>query len=113
MDGDFNRLKQVFVNLLDNAFKFTPAQGEVRLTADYNETLIIITVADNGEGIEADDLTKLGTKFFKGRSRQSGSGLGLAICKEIIVLHGGRLRIESEFTKGTSVIVELPRYPVE
>ncbi|MEK4060657.1 MULTISPECIES: ATP-binding protein [Paenibacillus] len=113
VDGDFNRLKQVFVNLLDNAFKFTPAQGEVRLTADYNETLIIITVADNGEGIEADDLTKLGTKFFKGRSRQSGSGLGLAICKEIIELHGGRLRIESEFTKGTSVIVELPRYPVE
>ncbi len=113
VDGDFNRLKQVFVNLLDNAFKFTPAQGEVRLTADYNETLIIVTVADNGEGIEADDLTKLGTKFFKGRSRQSGSGLGLAICKEIIELHGGRLRIESEFTKGTSVIVELPRYPVE
>lgn len=113
VDGDFNRLKQVFVNLLDNAFKFTPAQGEVRLTADLNETLIIITVTDNGEGIEADDLTKLGTKFFKGRSRQSGSGLGLAICKEIIELHGGLLRIESEFTKGTSVIVELPRYPVE
>ncbi|WP_019908601.1 sensor histidine kinase [Paenibacillus sp. HW567] len=113
VDGDFNRLKQVFVNLLDNAFKFTPAQGAISLSAVSNETLIIITVADNGEGIEEDDLAKLGTKFFKGKSRQSGSGLGLAICKEIIELHGGHLRIESEFSKGTTVIVELPRYRVQ
>ncbi|WP_042217435.1 sensor histidine kinase [Paenibacillus borealis] len=113
VDGDFNRLKQVFVNLLDNAFKFTPAQGAIRLTAVLSGELIIVTVADNGEGIEAADLAQLGTKFFKGRSRQSGSGLGLAICKEIIELHDGRLRIESEFTKGTSVIVELPLYRLE
>lgn len=113
VDGDFNRLKQVFVNLLDNAFKFTPAQGEIRLSAVSGDTLISITVADNGEGIEESDLEKLGTKFFKGKSRQSGSGLGLAICKEIIEMHGGRLRIESEFTKGTSVIVELPRYRMQ
>ncbi|QSF44366.1 HAMP domain-containing histidine kinase [Paenibacillus tianjinensis] len=112
VDGDFNRLKQVFVNLLDNAFKFTPAEGAVRITAVSRDALIVITVTDNGEGIEAADLEKLGTKFFKGKSRQSGSGLGLAICKEIIGLHGGKLRIESEFTKGTSVIVELPRYQV-
>ncbi|MNC64909.1 Histidine protein kinase DivJ [compost metagenome] len=113
MDGDFNRLKQVFVNLLDNAFKFTPAQGEIRLSAVLSDTQISITVADNGEGIEESDLEKLGTKFFKGKSRQSGSGLGLAICKEIIEMHGGRLRIKSEFTKGTSVIVELPRYRMQ
>ncbi|MNC33714.1 Alkaline phosphatase synthesis sensor protein PhoR [compost metagenome] len=112
VDGDFNRLKQVFVNLLDNAFKFTPAQGAVSIAAVPKDELIIITVTDTGEGIEAADLEKLGTKFFKGKSRQSGSGLGLAICKEIIGLHGGRLRIESEFTKGTSVIIELPRYRV-
>nr|WP_042201391.1 ATP-binding protein [Paenibacillus camerounensis] len=110
VNGDFNRLKQVFVNLLDNAFKFTPAQGAVSLAAVQQEELIIVTVTDTGEGIEASDLDKLGTKFFKGRSRQSGSGLGLAICKEIIGLHGGQLKIESEFTIGTSVIVELPRY---
>ncbi|WP_405104286.1 HAMP domain-containing sensor histidine kinase [Paenibacillus sp. FSL K6-1217] len=113
VDGDFNRLKQVFVNVLDNAFKFTPAEGEVRLTAVLEGERILVTVADNGEGIEAADLAQLGTKFFKGRSRQSGSGLGLAICKEIIELHDGRLRVESEFTVGTSVIVELPRYQVE
>lgn len=99
--------------MLDNAFKFTPAQGAIRLTAVLHGELIITTVADNGEGIEAADLAQLGTKFFKGRSRQSGSGLGLAICKEIIELHDGRLRIESEFTKGTSVIVELPLYRLE
>ncbi|KAI7260362.1 hypothetical protein KC345_g10100 [Hortaea werneckii] len=113
VDGDFNRLKQVFVNLLDNAFKFTPAQGAISMTAELRGEKIIVTVTDNGEGIEAADLAQLGTKFFKGRSRQSGSGLGLAICKEIIELHGGRLRIESEFTKGTSVIVELPHYRLE
>lgn len=112
VNGDFNRLKQVLVNLLDNAFKFTPAEGAVRITAAEQDELIIITVQDNGEGIEAEDLEKLGTKFFKGKSRQSGSGLGLAICKEIIGLHGGRLRFESEFTKGTSAIIELPRYQV-
>ncbi|WP_342760335.1 HAMP domain-containing sensor histidine kinase [Paenibacillus sp. PK3_47] len=110
VNGDFNRLKQVLVNLLDNAFKFTPADGEVRITAAEQDGLIIVTVQDNGEGIEAEDLEKLGTKFFKGKSRQSGSGLGLAICKEIIGLHGGRLRFESELTKGTSAIIELPLY---
>lgn len=113
VDGDFNRLKQVFVNVLDNAFKFTPAGGEIRLTAELRGEVIQVTVADSGEGIEAADLAQLGNKFFKGRSRQSGSGLGLAICKEIIELHDGRLRIESEFTVGTSVIIELPRYEVE
>ncbi|MNE93215.1 Alkaline phosphatase synthesis sensor protein PhoR [compost metagenome] len=106
-------MKQVFVNLLDNAFKFTPAEGAVSITAAPQEELIIVTVTDTGEGIEAADLEKLGTKFFKGRSRQSGSGLGLAICKEIIGLHGGRIKIESEFKIGTSVIVELPRYIME
>ncbi|MBT2291095.1 HAMP domain-containing histidine kinase [Paenibacillus albidus] len=106
--GDFNRLKQVFVNLLDNAFKFTPVQGFVRITASLNGGQVAVTVADNGEGIQPEDLAKLGTKFYKGKSRQSGSGLGLAICKEIIELHGGRLSIRSEPMKGTVVTVELP-----
>ena len=79
---------------------------EKRSTGEIADQLLMLEVRDG-------DLEKLGTKFFKGRSRQSGSGLGLAICKEIIGLHGGRIRIESEFTVGTSVIVELPRYIME
>ncbi|ULO08211.1 HAMP domain-containing histidine kinase [Paenibacillus sp. 19GGS1-52] len=112
VNGDFNRLKQVFVNLLDNAFKFTPVEGTIRFTAVIDNKHIVVKVVDNGEGIEAEDLAKLGTKFFKGRSRQSGSGLGLAICKEIIELHNGLLKVESEPMKGTTVIVELPLYPI-
>jgi signal transduction histidine kinase len=105
--GDPNRLKQVFVNLLDNAFKFTPPHGTIRVTASRSDSLIIVQVADNGEGIAPEDLPKVTGKFYKGRSKQSGSGLGLAICKEIVQLHGGSLHVESVLGKGTIVTVVL------
>ncbi|MEI7025079.1 ATP-binding protein [Paenibacillus sp. y28] len=105
---DRDRLKQVLVNLIDNAFKFTPPYGAIQLTAGRTDRHISLTVSDNGEGIAPEDLVRVGEKFFKGKSKQSGSGLGLAICKEIIQLHGGRLQIESELQQGTRVTVELP-----
>ncbi|ASA24228.1 sensor histidine kinase [Paenibacillus donghaensis] len=108
VSGDFNRLKQVFVNLLDNALKFTPVQGVIRITSSVQDQWVIIEIADTGEGIGPEDLALLGTKFFKGRSRQSGSGLGLAICKEIIEQHHGHMRVTSVLGQGTTVRVELP-----
>lgn len=106
--GDFNRLKQVFVNLLDNAFKFTPRDGTITVTATESGGRLMISVGDTGEGIDADDLPHITGKFYKGRSKQSGSGLGLAICKEIVELHRGRLYVNSTLGEGTTITVELP-----
>jgi signal transduction histidine kinase len=106
--GDQNRLKQVFVNLLDNAFKFTGANGLIRLAAAKNGREVWISVEDNGEGIAPEDLPKVTEKFYKGRSKHAGSGLGLSICKEIVQLHGGVFQIESSLGKGTKVSVMLP-----
>ncbi|MDF2680632.1 MAG: sensor histidine kinase, partial [Brevibacillus sp.] len=106
--GDFNRLKQVFVNLLDNAFKFTPRGGSISVAATESGGRLIISVTDTGEGIDAGDLPHITGKFYKGRSKQSGSGLGLSICKEIVELHGGRLFVNSLLGQGTTITVDLP-----
>ncbi|QRG68071.1 sensor histidine kinase [Brevibacillus choshinensis] len=106
--GDFNRLMQVFVNLLDNAFKFTPRGGTISVTAAESARRLIISVTDTGEGIDEGDLPHITGKFYKGRSKQSGSGLGLAICKEIIEFHGGRLFVNSILGQGTTITVDLP-----
>ncbi|KZE48344.1 histidine kinase [Brevibacillus parabrevis] len=109
--GDSNRLKQVFVNLLDNAFKFTPKGGTICVAATASEERLTVTVTDSGEGIHPNDLPHVTEKFFKGTSKLSGSGLGLAICKEIIQLHTGRFLVSSEQGRGTAIMVDLPLAP--
>lgn len=107
--GDANRLKQVLINLLDNALKFTPEQGTIHIWVEQQGAEVLITVADTGAGIAPDQLPHVTEKFYKGNERSPGSGLGLAICKEIVHLHGGRLQLESEPGEGTVVRVWLPR----
>jgi len=109
--GDPNRLKQVFVNLLDNAFKFTRKQDTVTLDAEVVGDQLILSVSDTGEGIAPEELNYLTQKFYKGSSKLSGSGLGLAICKEIIELHGGKMTIKSKKGEGTTVSIALPSSP--
>lgn len=111
MNADLNRLKQVFVNLLDNAIKFSKQDGNVWLTVMRRDRLVYVSIQDNGEGIPPEDLNKIGERFYKGRSKMSGSGLGLAISKEIIQLHSGKLQIESEYGSGTTITVILPLMP--
>lgn len=106
--GDSNRLKQVFVNLLDNAIKFTPVNGTISVVATSSDGRLITTVQDTGEGIDPDDLGRITGKFYKGRSKLSGSGLGLAISKDIVQLHKGSLTIHSRLGHGTTVTVDLP-----
>ncbi len=106
--GDENRLKQVLINLLDNAFKFTPEDGYVNLNAYKSDDNIIIEVEDNGMGISIEDLPKIKEKFYKGKNSKSHSGLGLSISDEIIKMHGGNMEILSQLNKGTKVIVTLP-----
>ncbi|MBD2868932.1 HAMP domain-containing sensor histidine kinase [Paenibacillus arenilitoris] len=106
--GDANRLKQVMINLIDNAFKFTPAGGTIRVATSSEKDEAMLTVSDTGCGIGEEHLPHVTEKFYKAITGQGGSGLGLAICKEIIELHGGRLTVDSERGAGTIVTVRVP-----
>ena len=108
--GDHNRLKQVFINIIDNALKYTPEGGMigVQVYRDYKENTIKIVVADNGCGINPDDLPKVKNKFFKANQKINGSGIGLAVADEIITMHKGTLEIESSPEVGTTVTITLP-----
>ncbi len=106
--GDKNRLRQVFINIIDNALKYTDAGGNVDISAVQLDSALAITVSDNGCGIAASDLPKVKTKFYKANSTRRGSGIGLAVADEIVSMHGGSLDIESELNVGTKVTITLP-----
>ncbi|MFS8541902.1 MAG: HAMP domain-containing histidine kinase, partial [Tissierellales bacterium] len=106
--ADANRIKQVLINLLDNAFKFTQEGGKVTLKAYATKDFLIIEVADNGPGIPEEDIPYIKEKFYKGKNSKSTTGLGLSICDEIVKLHGGQMEIKSKLGEGTVVIVSLP-----
>lgn len=106
--GDPDRLKQVFINLLDNALKFTGENGRICLISRKIDQGVEIEVEDNGSGIDEDDLHRVCEKFYKGSSKYSGSGLGLSICSEIVKLHRGEIKINSKAGEGSRVTVILP-----
>ncbi|MBC8589557.1 sensor histidine kinase [Wansuia hejianensis] len=108
MIGDENRIKQVIINLVDNAFKFTGEGGEVILSAYRKDDWVVLEVEDNGVGIPKEDLPNVKEKFYKGKNSGSHTGLGLSICDEIIKLHDGKMEIESEINHGTIVRAILP-----
>ena len=110
--GDRNRLKQVFINVLDNAIKYTPEGGMVgvQVYQDFKEDMIKIVVADNGCGIAQEDIPKIKEKFYKANQKINGSGIGLAVADEIIKLHNGHLDIDSSLDVGTTVTIGLPIY---
>lgn len=108
---DSDRLKQVLINVIDNAFKFVDNEGKVKVIFKINDNLKI-TVEDNGCGISKDELKKVKEKFYKGKNAKSQNGIGLSICDEIINLHGGTLDIFSEEKIGTKVIIKIPNEKV-
>ncbi len=105
--ADRNRLKQVFVNIIDNAIKYTNSGGTVTVEAADEEDCVRITVSDTGAGIAAKDLDHVKEKFYKANQSVRGSGIGLAMADEIIKQHKGLLLIESEEGVGTVVTVVL------
>lgn len=109
MSGDNDRLKQVFINLLDNAFKFTEEGGSIKVVARDKGDSINIIIEDTGCGIGKEELPKVKEKFFKGKNSKSQNGIGLSICDEIIKLHGGTLIVESQLNFGTTIIIDIPK----
>lgn len=108
MEGDPHRIKQVFVNILDNAFKYTSQGGKVGVSAQVLERKINILISDTGCGISAEDLPKVKEKFFKSNVSVQGAGIGLAVASEIVKMHGGELEIASILGEGTTVTITFP-----
>lgn len=111
--GDPNRLKQVFINIIDNAVKYTESGGQVLISQDIEEACVRITVRDTGVGIPAQDIDRVKEKFYKANKTVRGSGIGLAVADEIIKQHGGLLFIESTEGVGTTATVVLPLFEPE
>lgn len=110
--GDEDRLIQVIFNLLDNALKYTPEGGTVRIMAEHSQHSVEIRVQDSGPGIPAGEQAHIFDRFYRvdqARNRRDGGfGLGLAIAKQIIELHGGSIQVKSETGQGAEFIVLLP-----
>lgn len=114
--ADKNKIKEVIINLLGNALKFTPSGGTISVRAILRENNIRVEVQDTGSGIDKSDLPKLFTKFgmlkksYRNNPNSQGTGLGLYICKSIIELHGGTINVASEGeNKGTTFSFTLPK----
>ncbi len=117
IEADPRAVKQVLLNLITNAIKFTPEGGVVSVDVSVKSAGIIIQVSDTGIGISPDDLKRLAQPFEQVENKDThqveGTGLGLALSKSLVELHGGNFRIESTFGEGTSVIFTLPNKPLQ
>jgi PAS domain S-box-containing protein len=115
--GDERQLEHVVSNLLTNALKFTPDQGEIVVRVRCRDGEVLISVRDTGVGIPAQDLSKVFKRFYRGGSddvaKVPGTGLGLSIVKGIVKQHDGRVSLESQVGVGTTVSVVLPRLELE
>ncbi len=115
LEGDPVKLKQVFVNLVGNAIKFTPAGGRVTVSSEADEAALRIRIQDTGIGIRAQDIPLVLQPFYRVNSvldgKHQGAGLGLPFAKSVVELHGGTLDIYSELGTGTTVTVTLPVAP--
>lgn len=109
MYGDYDRLRQMFLVILDNAVKFSPENSVVHIRITCEEQ-ILVSIRDEGIGIGEEEQKYIFEKFYKSRLRQNakGSGLGLAIAKQIAIKHGGTIEIKSEVGKGTEVLFSFP-----
>lgn len=110
--GDDARLRELFMNLLDNAVRYTPSPGTVSVSLRREAQMAVVAIADTGVGISAEDIPSIFERFYrvdKSRSHaEGGTGLGLAICKHIAEAHGGKIEAESQLGAGSTFSVWLP-----
>jgi GAF domain-containing protein/nitrogen-specific signal transduction histidine kinase len=110
--GDQDRLIRILTNLVSNAYKYTPAGGQIRITATPQEDLVRVAVADTGIGISEEDRAKIFDRFFRASHPMvreiSGTGLGLPIVKSLVEMHGGKVQVQSELGKGSEFSFTLP-----
>lgn len=107
VNADLDRLKQVFINIIDNAYKFSNENGIIIISTEQIGKKVRVLIEDNGVGIPSKELSYVTEKFYKGSNSNSGSGLGLSISKEVIRLHKGILNVESIQGVGTKIIIDL------
>ncbi|MEA3308423.1 MAG: ATP-binding protein [Chloroflexota bacterium] len=110
--GDGNHLQRVYDNLISNAFKFTPAGGQVTVRLTQEDSELLLEISDTGIGIPADELDRIFDRFYQVDGsmtrRYGGTGLGLSLSKEIVEAHGGRIEVKSVEGKGSTFLVKLP-----
>jgi len=115
--GDRRRLTEVLQNLLDNAIQYTPAGGEITVSAARKDGEVIFTVADTGIGIPQAEQPRIFERFYRvdvARSREvGGTGLGLSIAKHLVEVHGGRIWVESEVGRGSQFHFSVPVFDAE
>ncbi len=111
VEGDRHRIKQVLLNLISNAIKYSPVGGQIELSARHFGNTVRVTVSDNGPGIAKEEQAKLFQEYYQAaaaRTVPEGTGLGLAICRKLIEMHGGRIWVSSESGKGSKFHFTLP-----
>ena len=106
MMGDYERLKQVFINVLKNSIESIVNNGIIGLDVSLNNKNVIVTISDNGCGMDKDDLNKIKEMFYT--TKKNGTGLGVALSNEIVLAHNGKMEYESVKDKGTKCIITLP-----
>jgi len=115
IEFDVTLMTEVFLNLVENAIKYTSANGQVFIRTKETDTEILIEIQDTGEGIAAEDQMHIWKKFVRGKNqdqKSKGTGLGLYLVKYFIELHGGKITLNSDVGVGTTFYVRLPIDPV-
>lgn len=108
INGDPDKIRQVIINIIDNAMKYTQKDGIVEVKVEIAGKYVKISVSDNGCGISKKDLPHIKEKFYKANNTVRGTGIGLAVADEIVKKHSGEINISSEISKGTTVEIVLP-----
>jgi signal transduction histidine kinase len=112
VNADHTRVTQILTNLADNAFNYTPQNGQITISAQAGKEHIFVSVKDSGIGIAKENMNKIFDRFFRADDeavqKVSGTGLGLAIVRSLIEMHGGHLEVTSELGKGSTFTFNLP-----
>ncbi len=109
--ADEEKLQGVFVNIINNAIKFSPPESLISISTESNSGKVLINVIDQGKGIGKKDMPYIFEPFFRGgKIKREGSGMGLYFCKNIVWAHGGSIEVNSRLNHGTNVIIKLPLF---